>query len=90
MSLQIDIFKTALFTPTARGWGLPLLCEAEPGTAKTSVGTQQAKRFGMPCEILSPGERGEAAFGVVPIPIKDDEGKTCLVAAPPGMLSSVQ
>jgi len=62
------IIKAVLFTPTIRGWGLQLALVASPGTSKTSQIKQIAKSCGMHCEILSPGERGEGAFGVVPVP----------------------
>jgi hypothetical protein len=59
------------FTPTHRGWGLPVAFRASPGMSKTAQIRQAAAECGLPCEILSPGERGEGAFGVVPVP-KDD------------------
>lgn len=63
-----EILKAALFTPTRRGWGLPLLAWGAPGTAKSNIIEELARRWGMPCEVLSPGERGEGAFGCVPVP----------------------
>jgi len=67
--MQSDIIKAAVFTPLRGGfWGLPLLCWGEPGTAKTAVIEMLAGMFGMPCETLSPSERGEGAFGCVPVP----------------------
>jgi MoxR-like ATPase len=61
--------KVALFTPGHRGrWGLPIAFRASPGTSKTAQIRQVAAECGLPCEILSPGERGEGAFGVVPVP----------------------
>lgn len=67
--MQSNILKAAVFTPLRKGfWGLPLLCWGEPGTAKTAVIEELAAKFGMPCETLSPSERGEGAFGVVPVP----------------------
>lgn len=68
--MRIELLHAALFTPTVRGWGLPILFEDEPGTAKSSVIEAYAVRCGLPCEVLSPGERGEGAFGVVPVPVK--------------------
>lgn len=64
------LLHAALFTPTRKGWGLPVLFEGEPGVAKSAVIEEYAERLGLPCEVLSPGERGEGAFGVVPIPVK--------------------
>ncbi len=68
--MKMTILHAALFTPTKKGWGLPVLFQDEPGTAKSSVIESYAERLGLPCEVLSPGERGEGAFGVVPIPMK--------------------
>lgn len=67
--MQTDILKAAIFTPLRGGrWGLPLLCWGEPGVAKTAVIEEICARYGLPCETLSPSERGEGAFGVVPVP----------------------
>jgi MoxR-like ATPase len=64
-----DIIRAALFTPAARGrWGLPLLCWAEPGTAKSAIIEEVAAKCGLPCQALSPGTHGEGAFGCVPVP----------------------
>lgn len=67
--MELALLHAALFTPTRLGWGLPALFESEPGTAKTSVIEDYAHRCGWHCEVLSPGERGEGAFGVVPVPL---------------------
>jgi len=69
MDMQ-KIIKTVWFTPTHRGWGLPLAFEASPGTSKTAQILQVSRTCGFYCEVLSPGERGEGAFGVVPVPDK--------------------
>ena len=62
------IMHACFFTPTARGWGLPLLAWGKPGSAKTSKYKQFARYVSAPIEILSPGSKGEGAFGVVPVP----------------------
>ncbi len=67
--MQSNIIKASFFTPISGGrWGLPLLLWAGPGVAKTSVIEEICFRYGLPCETLSPSERGEGAFGVVPVP----------------------
>jgi MoxR-like ATPase len=67
--MQIEIMKAALFTPYSKGrWGLPLMLWSEPGAAKTSVIEEVCMSFDLPCLTLSPGEMGEGAFGVVPVP----------------------
>lgn len=68
--MKTNIVKAALFTPAGKGrMGLPLLLWGEPGTVKTSIIEEVCARYALPCECLSPGERGEGAFGVVPVPI---------------------
>lgn len=62
------IIHASLFTPTRKGWGLPLLFWAGPGCGKTDIIENIAKTYQFPFEVLSPGERGEGAFGVTPVP----------------------
>lgn len=65
------LMHAALFTPLAQGrWGLPLCFWGEPGIAKSAIIEGIAEEVGLPCEVLSPGERGEGAFGVIPVPSK--------------------
>jgi len=65
------LIHAALFTPTSNGWGLPLLFWASPGCGKSAILEGVAKAVGLPLEVLSPGERGEGAFGVTPVPSAD-------------------
>jgi len=73
-----QIIHAALFTPTSSGWGLPLLFWGRPGIGKSAMLTRFAAEVGWVgdnedhFEVLSPGERGEGAFGVTPMP--DSEG----------------
>ena len=63
------LMKAAWFTPTRIGWGLALSFIAQPGTGKSTKTKANAARSGFSfCEMLSPGMRGEGAFGVVPVP----------------------
>lgn len=69
--MKTDILKAALFTPISKGrWGLPLLFWSNPGEGKTSVIEEVCAEYGLPCTVLSPGEMGEGAFGVIPVPDK--------------------
>jgi MoxR-like ATPase len=69
--MKTDILKAALFTPMSKDrWGLPLLFWSNPGEGKTSVIEEVCADFGLPCTVLSPGEMGEGAFGVIPVPDK--------------------
>jgi len=71
MSIE-NIIHAALFTPSPEGaWGLPLLLWGPPGVGKTSLLAKVARRSGLHYERLSPAERGEGAFGVVPVPGAD-------------------
>jgi hypothetical protein len=65
------IMRAALFTPTRSGWGLPILFWGPPGIGKSDIIEGVASSHGFPCEVLSPGERGEGAFGVTPMPDSD-------------------
>jgi hypothetical protein len=84
MSKQVieSILKVLWFTPGRRGrWGLPACWWAGPGVGKTTQIEHAARAFGLGhCETLSPGERGEGAFGVVPMPSAD--GSRLLYPAP--------
>jgi MoxR-like ATPase len=63
------IIKAALFTPVANDrWGLNLLLWGKPGIGKTSILESIFRQYNLPFEVLSPGERGEGAFGVTPVP----------------------
>jgi hypothetical protein len=71
MSIQ-NIIHAAFFCPTPEGfWGLPLLLWGDPGIGKTAMLRGIAHRSGLLCERLSPAERGEGQFGVVPVPTAD-------------------
>jgi len=65
------LLRASLFTPTSDGWGLPILFWGKPGIGKSAIIEQIARAHDLPCEILSPGERGEGAFGVTPMPDAD-------------------
>lgn len=67
--MKTNILKAALFTPYSKGrWGLPIINWSEPGEGKTSITEEICAGFGLPCITLSPGEMGEGAFGVIPVP----------------------
>ncbi len=70
--MLINLLRASLFTPSPEGfWGLPLLLWGEPGIGKTHLIAALARAYGLPLERLSPGERGEGQFGVVPVPGAD-------------------
>ena len=72
-----NILRAALFTPTGNGeWGLPMLAWSAPGMAKSAKIEDLAASCDLPCEVLSPGERGEGGFGVVPVPKYGADGRT--------------
>ncbi len=67
------VLHAAFFTPNNdAGWGLPMLLWGPPGTGKTAAIEALGIAVGLHVEVLSPGERGEGAFGVVPVPLKKD------------------
>lgn len=71
MEKMKHIIKAALFTPTRQGWGLTLAFRGGPGVGKSQVIESLCGAFGLHCQVLSPGEMGEGAFGVVPVPTED-------------------
>ncbi len=68
-----SLFRTIFFGKTKRGRGLPILFWGPPGIGKTGIlndfaASLQINGAPMHAEVLSPGEAGEGAFGVVPVP----------------------
>lgn len=69
---SIALLRAALFCPLPEGfWGIPIILWGDPGTGKTSLWGSVAKGSGLVYERLSPAERGEGQFGVVPVPGAD-------------------
>ncbi len=70
----IDIARATIFTPAFHdaaggiGWGLPICFWGPPGVGKTWQLSRMSKTYSLALEVLSPGERGEGAFGVTPVP----------------------
>lgn len=64
---DIDILRLCLTTPGA----LTPVVVGPPGIGKSQRIRELAKSLNLDCEVLSPGERGEGAFGVVPVPNGD-------------------
>lgn len=94
MSIREKLLHAALFSPTAVGWGLPILFESAPGAGKTSIVRGYVKRFRMrhpdhaelirfPFECFSGAARGEGAYGVVPVPREHADGTFELDTPPP-------
>ncbi len=70
--MKLNLLHAIIFTPMGKGrWGLPVIFEDMPGVGKSSVIEAFGERCQMPTEVLSPSERGEGAFGVIPVPKKD-------------------
>jgi len=88
--MKTSIMKAALFTPLSDGrWGLPLILWGPPGIAKTATARLMAKIWQFHCEALAPGERGEGAFGVTPVPVENGHG-TVLDYPPPEWVRSLR
>lgn len=85
-----SLIEAALFTPLRNGrWGLPIIFWGAPGVGKTEQIRQVCKRYGLYVEHLTPGERGEGAFGVTPVPIQNGHGLT-LEYPPPSWVHSLR
>jgi hypothetical protein len=72
MNTKTRLMHAAFFTPVSRGWGLPLLWWGAPGIGKSAMHEMLAAMLGIDLEMLCPGERGEGAFGVIPVPSTDN------------------
>lgn len=74
------MLHVAWFTPGSRGrWGLPLLLEGRPGTAKTAIIEAVASSLGLVCEVVIASLREPADFLGLPVP----DGKGNVTYAPP-------
>ena len=70
--MNLKILHALLFVLNPEGsWGLPALLWGPPGRGKTAFIKDAARRYNMVHERLSPAERGEGQFGVVPVPGAD-------------------
>lgn len=87
MSEMERLIKCMLFTPGPKGWGLPLIFWGSPGVAKSDIIEKVTREWGMHLEVLSPGERGEGAFGVVPVPHENKKGDMILRYPGPDFLA---
>lgn len=68
------LIKAALLTPVEDGrWGLPMIYEGSPGTAKTSIVRQVAREIGLPCETIIASLREPTDF--VGFPMLGQGGK---------------
>lgn len=72
--LVMHAIRVLFYTPADNGWGVPVHFEGMPGVAKTAVLTAMAREYGVPIWHLNPGQKGEGAFGVVPVPTFDNDG----------------
>jgi MoxR-like ATPase len=78
-----EVLRAAFLTPGARDmWGLPVLAWGPPGVGKSDVIEGLGTELGVHVEVLSPGERGEGAFGVVPVPVERDGAVVLSYPAP--------
>lgn len=71
--MDLMLIKAAMFTPTPKGWGLPMLFWGESGVGKSDVIEEFGAQWKMPVVVLCPGESGEGAFGMTPVP-RDRDG----------------
>ena len=72
------IFYLAYNVPLDNGYGLPVLWTGMPGRRKSALHAQWAAQMGVPYLHLSPGQKGDGYFGVVPLPIQTPDGQTIL------------
>ena len=71
--LDTEILKILTFTPGNGGaWGLPAYWWGPPGIGKSAIIEGFCADWQIPCEVLTPGERGHGGFGAVPVPVQQD------------------
>jgi hypothetical protein len=73
----VRVLRAAFYAPGIDGRaGLPLMLLGDPGVGKSAMVRQFARGLrdkngnSIACEVLSPGERGDGAFGVTPVPVE--------------------
>lgn len=78
------IIQIALLTPGIKPgeYSLPILFWGNPGIGKTALIQRTALDLGFHALVLSPGEMGEGAFGVVPVPLSEGKGKPTRIVYP--------
>ena len=69
-----EAIRVIFYTPGDNGWSVPAHFEGMPGVAKTAIIGELAKEIGVPMWHLNPTQKGEGAFGVVPVPTFDESG----------------
>lgn len=70
--MNLSILRALLFCLSPEGfWGLPGILWAEPGVGKTAMIKAVGRMLGLYVHRISPAEKGEGFFGVVPVPGTD-------------------
>lgn len=82
-TLSPRVLHALLFTPTPDGWGVPAFLWGPPGVGKTKTVRAVATAASLPYIRLSPAERGEGQFGVVPVPAPGPDGQVRLTYPAP-------
>jgi len=78
------VLKCVWFTPGVRGrWGLPVMFEGPPGSAKTAQGEGAAAALNLHCETVIASLREPADFLGLPIPQANKAGHMRVNYAPP-------
>lgn len=75
--MNLKILKTVFFTPgTNNRWGLPVILEGQPGTAKTSKIQELTNECGLDLQSVIASLREPSDFLGLPIPRQMDDGST--------------
>lgn len=77
-----------LFANTPKGRGVPAVVVGDPGTAKSALFESIFCQLGLVHRTISPGLKGEAFFGVSPVPTEssDDISQKVMMFPPPESL----
>lgn len=78
MNMDRLAFISLFSAMTGAGWCPPLLLTGLPGRAKTAKAAGWARKYRLRFLHLSPGQKGDGYFGVVPVPVTTKSGDTIL------------
>jgi MoxR-like ATPase len=87
-SVLMQTMVCILFASTPKGRGVPAVVVGDPGTAKSAHNEAIFSQLGLVHRTISPGLKGEAFFGVSPVPTEsaDDIGQRVMTFPPPETL----
>ena len=90
-SSQVRILFAALMSPGFQGrWGLPVVIEGPPGSAKTSVINSISKLLGMGLHTFLGSLRDPTDLCGVMVPVKGEDGRLRTVYSVPPVVTALE